>query len=118
MADAVVIPSEVDTALRELVVFNTGAVESAQALRADIGLSRANIAAEHGFVAGFSTSRRTGGGSEPDTSLVNLVIRFPDHGAAVAAAAALVATDATKSTHSRFRATPTQPRRRSTWRTV
>ncbi len=45
-AAAVVVPSEVDAALRELVVFNTGAVESAQALRADVGLSRANIAAK------------------------------------------------------------------------
>ena len=47
MADAVVVPNEVDAALRELVVFNTGAVESVQALRADVGLSRANIAAKH-----------------------------------------------------------------------
>jgi hypothetical protein len=56
MADAVVIPSEVDSELRQLRPSNTGAVENALALRADIGLSRANIAAKHGFVAGFSSA--------------------------------------------------------------
>ncbi len=95
MADGVVVPSEVDAALRELVVFNTGAVESAQALSADIGLSRANIVAGHHFVAGFSTYRSTGGGSMSDTSLVNLVMRFADQSAAAAAARALVDTDMT-----------------------
>src|SRR5690348_16871960 len=37
MADVVVVPSEVDTRLRQLRPFNTGPVQNAQALRADIG---------------------------------------------------------------------------------
>jgi len=53
MADAVVVPSEVDATLRHLRVFNTGVVENTQTLRADIGLSRANIVAKHRFIAGF-----------------------------------------------------------------
>jgi hypothetical protein len=96
MADAVVVPSEVDATLRHLRVSNTGAVENAQALRADIGLSRANIVAKHRFIVGFSSARDSGSGPAPDTSLVNMVMRFPDRGAAVAAAAALAATDVTQ----------------------
>ena len=96
MADAVVVPSEVDATLRRLRVSNTGVVENAQALRADIGLSRANIVAKHHFIAGFSSSRHTGSEPAPETSLVNLVMRFPDGGAAVAAAAELAATDVTQ----------------------
>ena len=79
-----------------LRVSNTGVVENAQALRADIGLSRANIVAKHRFIAGFSSSRDSGSGRAPETSLVNLVMRFPDGGAAVAAAAELAATDVTQ----------------------
>jgi len=81
MADAVVVPSEVDATLRHLRVFNTGVVENTQALRADIGLSRANIVAKHRFIAGFSSSRDSGSGPVSDTSLVNLVMGFPDGGA-------------------------------------
>lgn len=92
MADAVVLPSEVDSALRQPRVFNTGVVENAQALRVDIGLTRANILAAHEFTAGFSTSRDTEGGAVADSSLVNLVMSFTDQDAASAAVAALAAT--------------------------
>jgi hypothetical protein len=43
MADVVVILSEVDSGLRQLRPSNTGAVDNALALRADIGLSRATV---------------------------------------------------------------------------
>ena len=96
MADAVVLPSEVDGALRQPRVFNTGAVENAQALRADIGLARANILANQQFIAGFSTSRDTEGGTVADSSLVNLVMRFADRDAASAAVNALAGTTDTQ----------------------
>lgn len=83
-----------DAELRLLRPFNTGAVENAEALRADLGSSRAKILASHHFVAGFSSSRDSEAGSAPGTSLVNLVMRFPDGGAASATAAALAATNA------------------------
>lgn len=92
MADAVVLPSEVDSALRQPRVFNTGAVENAQALQADIGLTRANILAAQGFLAGFSTARDSKGRAVTDSSMVNLVMRFTDQDAASAAVAALAAT--------------------------
>jgi hypothetical protein len=38
MADAVVVPSELDAELGQFRPFNTGAVENAEALRADLGL--------------------------------------------------------------------------------
>ncbi len=44
----------------------------------------------------LTPSNSTEGKSVPNTSLVNLVMRFPDAGAAAAAAAALVATDRTQ----------------------
>jgi hypothetical protein len=93
MATDVVVPSEVDATLRQLVVFNTGPAENPQALRADLRLARANIAASHRFIAGYSTSRSTEGGSAPNTSLVNLVMRFPDAGTAAAAAAEMAAAE-------------------------
>jgi hypothetical protein len=93
MAGTVVVPSEVDGSLRQLSALNTGPAENAQALRADIELRRANVAAAHRFVAGFSTSRTTEGESAPNTSLVHLVMRFPDPGTAAAASAEMAATD-------------------------
>jgi hypothetical protein len=92
MANNVVVPSEVDAALLQLGAFNTGPVDSPQALRAEFGRARADIAATHGFVSGFSTSRSSGGVPVPNTSLVNLVMRFADPRAAAAAAAEM--TDA------------------------
>jgi hypothetical protein len=93
MADAVVIPSEVDSQLRQLRPSNTGAVEDALALRADMGRSRANIAANHGFVAGFSSARDTRTGSETRIAAVNLVVQFANRNAAAAAAAEMAATN-------------------------
>src|SRR5262249_22285528 len=96
MATNVVVPSEVDATVLQLNAFNTGPVENAQALRADIRLPRAEIGARHGFIAGFSTARNTRGTertSAANTSLVNAVMRFGDPGAAAAAAAQMAATD-------------------------
>jgi hypothetical protein len=93
MAASVVMPSDVDATLRQLITVNTGPASNPQALRADIRLARADIAAKHRFVAGFSTSRSTEAESAPDTSLVNLVMRFPDAGSAAAAGAEMAATD-------------------------
>jgi hypothetical protein len=86
MATNVVVPSEIDATLLRLGVFNTGPVNDPQALRADIGRARADIAATHRFIAGFSTSRSTEGGSVPNTSVVNLVMRFAEPSTAAAAA--------------------------------
>jgi hypothetical protein len=94
MADAVVDPSDVDAALRHLRPFNTGAVQNAEALRGVLGLSRVGILRSHNLIAGFASSRDSEGGSSPSTSLVNLVMRFPDGLGASATAAALAATNA------------------------
>ncbi|OBB15148.1 hypothetical protein A5662_00450 [Mycobacteriaceae bacterium 1482268.1] len=94
MADAVVVPSEVDVELRQPRTSNTGVVANAFALRADIGLSRANIAAENGFIAGFSSARDIAGGSGPETSMVNLVMRFPGPRSSAMAVSQLARTDA------------------------
>jgi hypothetical protein len=96
MADAVVVPTEVDAEVRRLRPFNTGAADDAEALRADLGLSRAKVLATHRFIAGFSSSRDTEDGAAPGTSLVNLVMRFPDGNAAGATTAALAATNVTQ----------------------
>ena len=86
MAASVVLPTDVDATLRRLESTNTGPVPDAQGLRADIRARRAGIAEANGFVAGFSSSRSTEGEPTPTTSVVNLVMRFPDAGAAAAAA--------------------------------
>jgi hypothetical protein len=94
MATNVVVPSEVDAQLLQLNAFNTGPAENPQALRAVIGRPRAEIAARHRFISGFSTARSTRGAelaSAPDTSLVNAVMRFGDPGEGAAAAAEMAA---------------------------
>jgi hypothetical protein len=93
MASNVVVPSEVDTTLLQLGASNTGPVDNPQALRADVGRARADIAATHGFIAGFSTSRNSGGVPVPNTSLVNLVMRFAAPSDAAAAAAQMSAAE-------------------------
>ncbi|EHB58152.1 hypothetical protein MycrhDRAFT_0588 [Mycolicibacterium rhodesiae JS60] len=93
MAARVVLPTDVDTSLRRLESVNTGPVPNAQALRADIRARRAGIAEAHRFVAGFSSARSTAGEPAPATSVVNLVMRFPDTGAAAAAAREMAAAE-------------------------
>ncbi len=95
MAANVVVPMEVDATLQQLEGPNTGPVADAQALRADIRARRAQIAQSHRFVAGFSSARSTRGAAAPDTSMVNLVMRFADPAAAAAAAAEMVAAEPT-----------------------
>jgi hypothetical protein len=98
MAASVVLPSEVDPSLRGLETTSTGPVPDAQALRADIRQPRALIAEAHGFIAGFSSARSTLGEPTPTTSVVNLVMRFPDAGAAAAAAAEMIAAEPARPT--------------------
>lgn len=98
MAANVVLPTEVDATLRRLESTNTGPVPDAQGLRADIRARRAGIAEVHRFVAGFSSARSTEGEPTPTTSVVNLVMRFPDAGAAAAAARDMVAAEPARPT--------------------
>ena len=98
MAASVVLPTDVDATLRRLESTNTGPVPDAQGLRADIRARRAGIAEVHRFVAGFSSARSTEGEPTPTTSVVNLVMRFPDAGAAAAAARDMVAAEPARPT--------------------
>jgi hypothetical protein len=98
MAASVVLPTDVDGSLRRLESANTGPVPDAQGLRADIRARRAGIAEAHRFVAGFSSSRSTEGEPTPTTSMVNLVMRFPDAGAASAAAKEMAAAEPARPT--------------------
>jgi hypothetical protein len=98
MAANVVLPTDVDGSLRRLESANTGPVPDAQGLRADIRARRAGIAEANGFVAGFSSSRSTEGEPTPTTSVVNLVMRFPDAGAASAAANEMAAAEPARPT--------------------
>ncbi|MBB3602028.1 hypothetical protein FHT40_001661 [Mycolicibacterium sp. BK556] len=93
MAASVVLPTDVDTSLRRLESANTGPVSDAQGLRSDIRGRRAGIAEANGFVAGFSSARSTEGEPTPTTSVVNLVMRFPNADAASAAAREMVVAE-------------------------
>lgn len=93
MAASVVLPTDVDATLLRLESANTGPVSDAQGLRADIRGRRAGIAEANGFVAGFSSARSTEGEPTPSTSVVNLVMRFPDAAAASATAKEMVAAE-------------------------
>jgi hypothetical protein len=86
MADFVVGPWEIDAALRNVAIFNTGPIADAPGLKNDIGDAPLAVAAAHGFICGFSTSR-SASVPGPQEALVNLVMRFPDADAAAAAAA-------------------------------
>lgn len=85
MAEFVVGPWEVDATLKNMAVFNTGPVSNVRGLKNDIGEEPLNIAAAHGFIAGFSTSRSSPEPG-PQKALVNLVMRFSDTDSAAAAA--------------------------------
>jgi hypothetical protein len=85
MAEFVVGPWEVDAALRNVAIFNTGPISDAQGLKPDIGDGPLVVAAAHGFISAFSTSR-SASAPAPQEALVNLVLRFPDADAAAAAA--------------------------------
>lgn len=93
MAANVVLPTDVDNALRRLESATTGPVPDAQGLRAVIRARRAGIAQAHHFVAGFSSARSTEGEPTPAASVVNLVLRFPDSGSAAAAASEMAAAE-------------------------
>ena len=85
MAEFVVGPWEVDAALQNVAIFNTGPISNADGLKNDIGDEPLAVAAAHGFIDGFSTSR-SASAPGPQKALVNLVMRFTDAASASAAA--------------------------------
>ncbi len=85
MAEFVVGPWEVDAALQNVAIFNTGPIASADGLKNDLGDEPSAVAAAHGFIDGFSTSR-SASAPGPQRSLINLVMRFPEAAAASVAA--------------------------------
>jgi hypothetical protein len=87
MANDVVMPYEVDPTLRRAIPQSTSTLDSARELPASLG----GAAAAHGFLVGFSTGRRSV--SPGGEVLINIVLRFPDPGAAVQAAADMAATE-------------------------
>lgn len=97
IAEYVVAPWEVDPALHTFSgVMDTalsGPLATAQMI-ADSGVLErplADVAAAHGFISGLSTARVTPQQGPTSGGLINAVLRFPDPGAARAAAAEMAA---------------------------
>jgi hypothetical protein len=88
MAANVVVPDEVDPALTKPSWFNTGTLGMAGVISIDMPSPGAEIAAAHHVLFGFSTCRASGRDQE---LLINVVLRFPDPAAAMAAATELAA---------------------------
>ncbi len=85
MAEFVVGPWEINAKLRRLNVLATGATADLQSLKDELPEPVPGVASAHGLITAFATSR-----SSPDflspLALTNLVMRFPEPGAAAAAA--------------------------------
>jgi hypothetical protein len=99
LADFTVGPWQVDDAIR----FRSGVLDTAitgvMPDAATIARAKAladpvvDVVGAHGLVAGFSTLRVTGRGADQARGLQNMVLRFPDPGAAAAAASEMAAKD-------------------------
>jgi len=89
MAQFVAGPWEVDATLTQFV-FNGMPIADAQGLKNDLGEAAGDVAAAHGFIAGFATGRSLQGPGL-GKSLVNLVLRFPNPDSAAAAARGMAA---------------------------
>jgi hypothetical protein len=83
-AGDVVVPGEVDATLRHLSASNTGVVENAQALRPTSGCLGPTSWRNVVSLPASPVRSDTRGGAAPSTSMVNLVMRFPDESAAAA----------------------------------
>lgn len=90
MAANVVVPDEVDPALTKPSWFNTGTLGMPDLISIDIPSPGPEIAAAHHVLFGFSTCRVSAGPADQEM-LINVVLRFPDPAAAVAAATELAA---------------------------
>lgn len=90
MAANLVGPWEVDPTLTRVISINTTPLESASALWVDFPKPVRDIAAKHGYLTGFSSSRGAALGA-PTRFLTNAVLRFPYEQAASAAATAMAA---------------------------
>lgn len=97
MAEYVVGPWQVDVALRQRPPVETaiqiGAIGSAHDLDRILDGPLPGIAGAHGFIAGFSSQRVSATGTP--RGLLNAVLRFPDPGAASAAATEMAAANPT-----------------------
>ncbi len=90
MAAKLVGPWEVDPTLTRVISINTAPLESASALWVDFPKTVRDIAAKHGYLTGFSSSRGAALGA-PTRFLTNAVLRFPYEEAASSAATAMAA---------------------------
>ena len=89
MANNVVLPYEVDPSLIKSQQMATRTMTDAPALSSDLPDPVPAAADAHGFIVGFSTGRLSVG--KPYKELINLVMEFPDAGAATAAAGEMAA---------------------------
>jgi hypothetical protein len=99
MADFVAGPWQVASVLRQRPILDlaihTGPIATATKVNDSLGRPFSDIAAKHGFIAGFSSMRVAAPDDPSRRALTNAVLHFPDPAAATAAAAEMAASNPT-----------------------
>jgi len=83
MAENVVLPTDVDTALTEALGVNIVTMQQNHGISIELPDPAQAIVTAHHMLAGFATARRT---KDSTKGLINMVLRFPDPAAAADAA--------------------------------